>query len=96
MKKNISIENTYSADRIINKRNLKKYNCFKFNYHAQTLIAFKILSKNNEINFTAAIDIIRVSLDHGTGCNIVIKHITKITDLINYFKFINKIYNNKK
>ena len=74
----------------------KKFDCFIFNYHDQALIPFKIFSKNNGINFTSGIDIIRVSPDHGTGYDIVGKNIAKITGLINCFKFIDKIYTNKK
>jgi len=96
IKKNILIEGPYSADGIINNKNLKKFDCFIFNYHDQALIPFKIFSKNNGINFTSGIDIIRVSPDHGTGYDIVGKNIAKMTGLINCFKFINKIYNNKK
>ena len=96
IKKKIIIEGPYSADGIINKRNLNKFDCFIFNYHDQALIPFKILSNNNGINFTSGIDIIRVSPDHGTGYDIVGKNIAKINGLINCFKFINKIYNNKK
>jgi len=94
IKKNVLIEGPYSADGIINKRNLKKFDCFIFNYHDQALIPFKIISKNNGLNFTSGIDIIRVSPDHGTGYDIVGKNIAKMTGLINCFKFVNKIYNN--
>ena len=93
--KKINIEGPYSADGIINKRNLDKFDCFVFNYHDQALIPFKILSKNRGINFTSGLDIIRVSPAHGTGYDIVGKNIAKINGLINCFKFIKKINTNR-
>ena len=94
--KNLFIEGPVSADSIVTKENIKKYDCIIFNYHDQALIPFKILSQNRGINFTSGLNIIRVSPDHGTGYNIVGKKIAKIDSILNCFKFINKIYINRK
>ena len=46
LKKNVFIRVPYSADCILNDKNLKKYNCFVFCYHDQALVAYKYISKN--------------------------------------------------
>ena len=94
-KSKIHIKGPYSADGMINNRNLNEYDCFIFNYHDQALIPFKILSKNNGVNFTSGLDIIRISPDHGTAYDIVGKNIASINGLINCFKFIHKIDKNR-
>ena len=93
-KKNVRIDGPYSADSLLIKKN-NKYDIFIFYYHDQALIPFKLLSKNKGINFTAGLDIIRVSPDHGTAYDIVGKNIAKTEGLINCFNFIKKIAKNR-
>jgi len=93
-KKKVNIDGPYSADSIIIKKN-KNYDVFIFHYHDQALIPFKLLSKNKGINFTAGLDIIRVSPDHGTGYDIVGKNIADSRGLVNCFNFIKKISKNR-
>ena len=90
-KNNINIEGPVSGDAMLNKKNMKYYDCFIFCFHDQALIPFKLLSNYSGINYTAGLDIIRVSPDHGTAYDIVGKKIAKIDSLNNCFKFINKI-----
>ena len=93
-KNNMHVDGPYSADSILVKKN-KGYDVFIFHYHDQALIPFKLLSNNKGINFTAGLDIIRVSPDHGTAYDIVGKNIAKSEGLINCFNLIEKISKNR-
>ena len=95
LKKNkININGPISGDAMITNINLKKYDCFIFNYHDQSLIPFKIISNFSGINYTDNLSILRVSPDHGTAYDIVDQNMASDLSLINCFKLINKIFNN--
>ena len=96
IKNNIKIYGPYSGDAVLTKKNMKKYNCFVFNYHDQALIPFKMISNNSGINYTSGLSIIRVSPDHGTAYDIVGKNKGNIKGLINCVNLIKKIYKNRK
>ena len=64
----------YSADSFFNSNNLKVYDGVLAMYHDQGLIPFKTLSFGNGVNFTAGLNIIRTSPDHGTGYDIAGKN----------------------
>ncbi len=89
LKKDIYIQGPYSADSILNNKNMKKYDCFVFCYHDQALVAYKYISKNRGINFTGGLSILRVSPDHGTAYDLVGKNIAENKSLINCYKFLN-------
>ena len=89
----INITGPIAGDSIINKKNIKKYDCFIFNYHDQALIPFKMISNFSGINYTDGLTIIRVSPDHGTAYDIVGKNIANNLSLINCFKYLNILNN---
>ena len=96
LKKNkINITGPIAGDSMINKKNIKLYNCFLFTYHDQALIPFKILSNYSGVNYTANLNIIRTSPDHGTGYDLVGKRIASSKSLINAFKILKKIKKNR-
>ena len=90
-KKRINIHGPFSADSMLNKKNLKSYNCFIFCYHDQALVAYKYISKNRGINFTGGLSIIRVSPDHGTAYNLVGNKSAENKSLLNCFNFLKRI-----
>ena len=90
-KEKISIYGPVSGDAMLTTVNIKKYDCFIFNFHDQALIPFKFISKYSGINFTAGLDVIRVSPDHGTAYELVGKNIATNKSLNNCFKLINSI-----
>tara|TARA_B100000575_G_scaffold293916_1_gene307022 strand:+ start:1121 stop:2092 length:972 start_codon:yes stop_codon:yes gene_type:complete len=94
-KRGIIIDGPLSADSILIKKNLKKYDCFVFLYHDQALIPFKYISQFSGVNYTGNLSIIRTSPDHGTAYNLVGKKNVSYTSLINCFKLINKISKNR-
>jgi len=91
----INLDGPISPDAIVNKKNLKHYNCFIFTYHDQALIPFKLISEYSGVNFTSNLDIIRVSPDHGTAYDIVDHEKISLNGVINSFKLLKKISLNR-
>ena len=92
----INIDGPFSADSILIKKNLNKYNCFVFIYHDQALIPFKFISQFSGVNYTGNLNIIRTSPDHGTAYDLVGSKELSNKSFMNCYKLVNKIYNNRK
>ena len=92
---NIKINAPISPDSMVNKKNLKNYNCFIFTYHDQALIPFKLISNYSGVNYTSNLDIVRVSPDHGTAYDMVGKKNKSSLGIINSFKLVKKIALNR-
>jgi 4-hydroxythreonine-4-phosphate dehydrogenase len=60
----------YSADSFFGSDGYKKFDAILAAYHDQGLIPFKILSFGKGVNFTAGLDKVRTSPDHGTAYEI--------------------------
>ena len=93
---NIAIEGPYSADSILSKKNIQKADAFIFNYHDQALIPFKLLDNFSGINYTGGLSIIRISPVHGTAYDLVRTSNANNNSLINCFKYLKIIFNNRK
>jgi 4-phospho-D-threonate 3-dehydrogenase / 4-phospho-D-erythronate 3-dehydrogenase len=65
----------FPADGLFGSENYKKYDAVIAVYHDQGLIPFKTLSFGNGVNFTAGLNKIRTSPDHGTAYDIAGKGI---------------------
>lgn len=65
----------FPADGFFGNENYKKYDAVIAAYHDQGLIPFKTLSFGNGVNFTAGLNKIRTSPDHGTAYDIAGKGI---------------------
>lgn len=74
-KKNISISGPYAADSFFGSKKYKIFDAILAIYHDQGLIPFKTLSFGSGVNFTAGINIVRTSPDHGTAFDIAGKGI---------------------
>ena len=94
-KKRINIQGPFSADSMFNKINRSLYDCFICAFHDQALIAFKIISEFEGVNYTGSLDIIRTSPDHGTAYNMVNTNKANIRSLYNSFKLADIIYKNR-
>ena len=94
-KKNIDINGPFSADSILIKKNIEKFDCFIFIYHDQALIPFKFISQFSGVNYTGNLNIIRTSPDHGTAYNLRGSNKISNKSFINSYKLIKKIYNNR-
>lgn len=94
-RKGINIYGPYSADSMLIKSNLNKYDCFVFIYHDQALIPFKYISQFTGVNYTGNLSVIRTSPDHGTAYDLIGSNNVSNQSLINCYKLIKKIYKNK-
>ena len=60
----------YSADSFFGSKNYKNFDAIVATYHDQGLIPFKTIAFGNGVNFTAGLDKVRTSPDHGTAYEI--------------------------
>ncbi|MBH76479.1 MAG: 4-hydroxythreonine-4-phosphate dehydrogenase PdxA [Flavobacteriales bacterium] len=88
--KGFDLNGPFSADAFFGKKNYSKYDAILSMYHDQGLIPYKMTSFNKGVNFTAGMDYIRTSPDHGPAYDIV------GTNKINSKSFINSILLAKK
>ena len=65
----------YAADGFFGSSQYDKYDAVIATYHDQGLIPFKTLSFGNGVNFTAGLNKVRTSPDHGTAYDIAGKGI---------------------
>ena len=87
----IKIEGPFAADTIF-MRNFKNYDVVVGMYHDQVLAPFKSIFKLNAINITLGLKYLRVSPDHGTAINLVLKNEADETSLKECINFINKSF----
>lgn len=69
----------YAADSFFGSKNYKNFDAIIAAYHDQGLIPFKTLSFGNGVNFTAGLNKVRTSPDHGTAYEIAGKGIADIS-----------------
>ena len=66
-KENVLCEGPLSADTAFLAENRKRFSAFVAMYHAQALLAVKLLLFRKSVNITLGTPIIRTSVDHGTA-----------------------------
>jgi 4-phospho-D-threonate 3-dehydrogenase / 4-phospho-D-erythronate 3-dehydrogenase len=64
-------------------------------YHDQGLIPLKLLSFGTAVNFTAGLEIVRTSPDHGTAYDIAGKGVAEINSFKNAVKMAEEILKNR-
>ncbi len=74
-KKGVLAIGPFPADGFFGSGEYKKYDGILAMYHDQGLVAFKSLSFGEGVNFTAGLDFIRTSPDHGTAYKIAGKNL---------------------
>lgn len=77
---------TYSADAFFARGGHEKFDCVLAMYHDQGLIPFKSLANGNGINYTAGMNVVRTSPDHGTAFDIAGKGVA------DYHSFLEAMY----
>jgi 4-hydroxythreonine-4-phosphate dehydrogenase len=77
--KGILIFGPFSADGFFGTMTFKKYDGILGMYHDQGLIPFKTLSFETGVNFTAGLNVVRTSPDHGTAFDIAGKNMADET-----------------
>ncbi|WP_297508132.1 4-hydroxythreonine-4-phosphate dehydrogenase PdxA [Flavobacterium sp.] len=73
--KGILVFGPYSADGFFGSKQHEKFDAVIASYHDQGLIPFKTLSFGQGVNYTAGLDRIRTSPDHGTAFEIAGKNV---------------------
>ena len=96
LNKNINVSGPFPADGFFANNNYLNYDAVLAMYHDQGLIPFKVLSKNEGVNFTAGLPIIRTSPDHGTGYDIAGKGMANSTSFENALIMAQNIYDSRK
>jgi len=85
----------YSADSFFGSDNYKNFDAVVAAYHDQGLIPFKTLAFGQGVNFTAGLNHIRTSPDHGTAYEIAGKGIADINSFKEALYLGMQIYNNR-
>ena len=67
------------ADSFFGSKNYKNFDAIVATYHDQGLIPFKTLAFGNGVNYTAGLNKVRTSPDHGTAYEIAGKGVSDIT-----------------
>lgn len=69
----------YSADSFFGSKNYKNFDAIVASYHDQGLIPFKTIVFGNGVNYTAGLNKVRTSPDHGTAYEIAGKGVADIS-----------------
>lgn len=86
----------FPADGFFANNNYKNFDGILAMYHDQGLIPFKVLSKNEGVNFTAGLPVIRTSPDHGTGYDIAGKGLANSLSFENAIEMAVEVNNQRK
>jgi 4-hydroxythreonine-4-phosphate dehydrogenase len=73
----------FSSDGFFGSQNYRKFDAVLAMYHDQGLIPFKTISFGTGVNYTAGLNIVRTSPDHGTGYDIAGKDLANADSLRN-------------
>ncbi len=85
----------YPSDGFFASCNYKKFDAILAMYHDQGLIPFKYIAGEDGINFTAGLNVVRTSPDHGTGEDIAGKGIADETSFRKAIYSAIDIYNSR-
>lgn len=96
LNKKYAVAGPFVPDAFWGNKVYKNYNVVLGMYHDQILIPFKMLNFNSGVNYTAGLDIIRTSPDHGTAFDIAGKNIADPSSLYQAYNFALKIFSNRK
>ena len=97
LKSGIDISGPFASDSFFGTNMYKSFDAIIASYHDQGLIPFKTLTFGNGVNFTAGLDIVRTSPDHGTAYDIAGKNIANPSSFSSaILEALNIIKNRKK
>ena len=86
----------YAADSFFGSKNNSNFDAIIAAYHDQGLIPFKTLSFGKGVNFTAGLNRIRTSPDHGTALDIAGKGIADHNSFVQAIYMAISIFNNRR
>ena len=96
LKKEIVVEGPFPADGYFGTGKYKKYDATLASYHDQGLIPMKMLSFDSGVNYSAGLNVIRTSPDHGTAYDIAGKNKANAKSMIEAIKLAIKFATAKK
>ena len=97
LKSGLDISGPFASDSFFGTGMYKSYDAIIAAYHDQGLIPFKTLTFGNGVNFTAGLNIVRTSPDHGTAYDIAGKNIANPSSFNSaILEALNIIKNRKK
>jgi 4-hydroxythreonine-4-phosphate dehydrogenase len=91
-----NVEGPFSADAFFGKQQHKRYDAVVAMYHDQGLIPLKLMSFGTGVNFSAGLNIVRTSPDHGTAYDIAGKGRASISSMVEAIKLAVSIAKNRK
>ncbi|MBS1492353.1 MAG: 4-hydroxythreonine-4-phosphate dehydrogenase PdxA [Bacteroidetes bacterium] len=90
-----NIQGPFPSDGFFATGKYKQYDLTFAMYHDQGLIPFKMIAFEKGVNFTAGLDFIRTSPDHGTAFDIAGRGVANTTSTIKAIKLARKIAKNR-
>lgn len=90
-----NIQGPYPSDGYFATEKYKNFDLTFAMYHDQGLIPFKMIAFDKGVNFTAGLDFIRTSPDHGTAYDIAGRGVANIKSTIKAIKLARKIARNR-
>lgn len=94
--KNGNVSGPFVPDAFFANKLFKSYDIVIGMYHDQVLIPFKMINFNSGVNYTAGLNLIRTSPDHGTAYDIAGKNIADPSSMIEAFKTAETIIKNRR
>jgi len=89
------VSGPFSPDAFFGSKKYSEFDMILGMYHDQVLIPFKMKNFSSGVNFTAGLDIVRTSPDHGVAYDIAWKNIANETSLYYAYKYARMISFNK-
>ena len=96
--RNLTLSGPFPSDSYFANKTFSKFDLTFAMYHDQGFIPFKMIAGLKGINFTAGLQIIRTSPDHGTAFDIAGKNLANEASLVEAIRLADKIFKtrNKK
>ena len=92
----IVIDGPFPADAFFAKKLFTNYNFVLGMYHDQVLIPFKYINSGFGVNYTAGLQIVRTSPDHGVAYDIAGKNIADEKSMLQAVRYAEIIVNNRR
>jgi 4-hydroxythreonine-4-phosphate dehydrogenase len=96
LQKEINVSGPFVPDAFWGNKSYKKFDMILGMYHDQVLIPFKLLNFNSGVNFTAGLNLIRTSPDHGTAYDIAGLNKANESSILQSYKYAIKIFKSRK
>ena len=94
-KQGIPVDGPFPADGFFGNKQYKRYDAVVAMYHDQGLIPLKMSSFGKAVNFSAGLDIVRTSPDHGTAYDIAGKGKARVDSMLEAIKLATDISRNR-